>query len=170
MTMPPTYIQISAPIQPGNSGGPIVDENFTAIGIATASLRSLVALKSYGALPQNVNFGIKIAPILPFLTFDLPKNPKYRATSLKDVINSTILIKPLEGRKKIAVGNRKIGVFTQYTYYWDVFVWQLTSMVITLKDLESDEILGTVVHSGDHPSGKSGAIKIAMKELRKLFR
>ena len=165
----PTFIQISAPIQPGNSGGPIVNENFDAIGVATASMRSFVALKLHGALPQNVNFGVKIATVLPFLTFDLPKKPELKANSLKEVISATVLIKPLEGRKKISKGKRKVGVFLQYTYRWDVIVWQLNSMVITLKDLENGSVLGKVVHSGNHPSGKSAAVEIAMKELRKLF-
>jgi hypothetical protein len=165
----PTFIQISAPIQPGNSGGPIVDENFDAIGIATASMSTLFALKSYGELPQNVNFGVKVATVLPFLTFDLPHEQKFKAKSLKEVISATVLIKPMPGRKKITTGKRKVGVFLQYTYRWDVIVWQLNSMVITLKDIENGSVLGKVVHSGDHPSGKSAAVEIAMKELRKLF-
>jgi hypothetical protein len=53
------YFQFSAPIQPGNSGGPIVNEKYEVIGIATAKLNELSTLLSTGSLPQNVNFGVK---------------------------------------------------------------------------------------------------------------
>jgi hypothetical protein len=165
----PTFIQISAPIQPGSSGGPIVDSKFNAIGIATSSLRSIKMLESYGALPQNVNFGVKIGSILPFLTFELPQAPALKADSLKSFVKSTVLITPKNEKLRKSKAKRKIGIFYSYSSYWDVFVWQLTSMTITVKDLEDGTILGKVVHSGDHPAGKSGALEIAMKELRKFL-
>ena len=54
----PAYFQVSLPIQPGNSGGPLFDERGEVIGITTASL-SLLAIESMGAIPQNVNYAIK---------------------------------------------------------------------------------------------------------------
>ncbi len=38
------YIQISAPIQPGNSGGPLLDENGNLVGIVTSKLNVIAAL------------------------------------------------------------------------------------------------------------------------------
>jgi serine protease Do len=53
------FVQISAPVQPGNSGGPIVDQSGNVIGIATSKLNALAVLKVTGDIPQNINFGVK---------------------------------------------------------------------------------------------------------------
>ena len=54
----PAFFQVSLPIQPGNSGGPLFNERGEVIGITTASLSSL-AIDAMGAIPQNVNYAIK---------------------------------------------------------------------------------------------------------------
>ena len=59
--------QISIPIQPGNSGSPLVDMHGNVIGIVAASLKADVAFKSSGALPQNVNYAVKSAYLLALL-------------------------------------------------------------------------------------------------------
>lgn len=52
------YLQISTPLQPGNSGGPVVDRSGSALGVATAVLGSRFA-ENTGILPQNVNFAVR---------------------------------------------------------------------------------------------------------------
>ncbi|GGF45940.1 serine protease [Azorhizobium oxalatiphilum] len=52
-------LQFTAPIQPGNSGGPIVDESGLVIGVTQAKVNEMAALRASGTFPQNVNFGIK---------------------------------------------------------------------------------------------------------------
>jgi serine protease Do len=54
-----SQIQLTAPIQPGNSGGPIVDSSGAVVGLSVAKLDDRVALRELGSLPQNVNFGIR---------------------------------------------------------------------------------------------------------------
>jgi S1-C subfamily serine protease len=54
----PAFFQISVPVQPGNSGGPLFNERGEVIGITTASLSSL-AMDAMGAIAQNVNYAIK---------------------------------------------------------------------------------------------------------------
>ncbi len=56
----PTSFQISTPIQPGNSGGPLVLKNGHVVGIVIATLNASAALGSSGQLPQNVNYAVKI--------------------------------------------------------------------------------------------------------------
>jgi hypothetical protein len=59
--------QISVAVQPGNSGGALVNSVGNAVGIVTARLSDKVALETSGALPQNVNYAIKGSYVLSFL-------------------------------------------------------------------------------------------------------
>jgi len=55
----PKEYQISVPVQPGNSGGPLVDMNGNVVGIVVAKLNDIAVLAASGDLPQNVNYAIK---------------------------------------------------------------------------------------------------------------
>jgi S1-C subfamily serine protease len=57
------YVQISAPVQPGNSGGPLLDQNGNLVGMVTAKLQ----LARSGDLPQSVNFALNASIIAFFL-------------------------------------------------------------------------------------------------------
>jgi TPR repeat protein len=61
------YFQISVPVQPGNSGGALVDEHGNVIGIVSAKLDASAALAASGALPENVNYAVKSSFLLGFL-------------------------------------------------------------------------------------------------------
>jgi len=63
----PRYFQISVPVQPGNSGGALVDERGNVIGIVSAKLDASAALAASGALPENVNYAVKSSFLLGFL-------------------------------------------------------------------------------------------------------
>jgi S1-C subfamily serine protease len=62
----PRYFQISVPVQPGNSGGALVDERGNVIGIVSAKLDAGAALAASGALPENVNYAVKSSFLLSF--------------------------------------------------------------------------------------------------------
>jgi Trypsin-like peptidase domain len=62
-----TLLQITAPIQPGNSGAPVLDKSGHVVGLAVGSLDSVKWLGVTGTLPQNVNFAINARTILTFL-------------------------------------------------------------------------------------------------------
>ena len=54
-----TNIQIDAALQPGNSGGPIINEYGNVVAVAVAKLDLKFALEEFGTVPENTNFGIK---------------------------------------------------------------------------------------------------------------
>ena len=43
-------------MQPGNSGGALVDERGNVVGVVSAKLNARAALASSWALPENVNY------------------------------------------------------------------------------------------------------------------
>jgi S1-C subfamily serine protease len=61
------YMQISAPVQPGNSGGPVLDMGGAVIGVVTYKLNALETMKAAGDVPQNVNFALKASILRLFL-------------------------------------------------------------------------------------------------------
>ena len=87
------HFQISAPIQPGNSGGALVDERGNVIGVVVAKLNQRAALATSGALAENVNYAVKSSYLLSFLE-SVPdvaaklKEPGTQARRFEDVVKS----------------------------------------------------------------------------------
>lgn len=55
----PRLFQISVPVQSGNSGGPLVNQDGNVVGIVVSKLSAVKLLKETGDLPQNVNYAVK---------------------------------------------------------------------------------------------------------------
>jgi S1-C subfamily serine protease len=60
-------LQISAAIQPGNSGGPLLDTSGLIVGVVSAKLDGLRVARATGNIPENINFAIKTGAIRDFL-------------------------------------------------------------------------------------------------------
>ena len=58
--------QFTAPVQPGNSGGPVLDQDGQVIGVVQSKL-STAAAAFLGDIPQNVNFAIRGSVVRSFL-------------------------------------------------------------------------------------------------------
>jgi serine protease Do len=52
-------MQISAPVQPCNSGGPVLNGAGQVVGVVVARLSDSYAIETFGSVPQNVNFAIR---------------------------------------------------------------------------------------------------------------
>jgi S1-C subfamily serine protease len=61
------HLQISAPVQPGNSGGPLLDMRGQVIGVVVSKLNAGQIARQTGDIPQNVNFAVKHTEALEFL-------------------------------------------------------------------------------------------------------
>ncbi len=84
----PRAWQISVPVQPGNSGGPLLDENGNLVGVVVSKL-GLEAAKAMGDLPQNVNYAVKssyaLALLEPYLGSDVLK-PNQGKPNFEDMV------------------------------------------------------------------------------------
>ena len=72
-------IQIDAALQPGNSGGPVLNEKGALIGIASAGLNKLLMAKEAKYIPENVNFAVASPIVVNILK---SKKIKYTTPSM----------------------------------------------------------------------------------------
>ena len=52
-------LQMTAPVQPGNSGGPLLDMAGNVVGVIVSKLDALGVAKETGDIPQNINFAVQ---------------------------------------------------------------------------------------------------------------
>jgi S1-C subfamily serine protease len=86
----PRQWQISVPVQPGNSGGPLFDEAGNVIGVIVAKLNAIKAAKFTGDLSQNVNYAVKSAPALQLLAPYSEKLARERQVNPSDKVENVV--------------------------------------------------------------------------------
>ncbi len=89
--------QISIPIQPGNSGGPVVTDSGRLIGMVTSSAAVAYFYRKTKVLPQNVNWATKLINVRTLLgnsyQFADKELPKDRTELIKEVSKATCKIR-----------------------------------------------------------------------------
>ena len=59
--------QLTAPIQQGNSGGPVIGDDGAILGVVVSKLDAIAVAAATGDLPQNVNYAVHGAVLRAFL-------------------------------------------------------------------------------------------------------
>ena len=82
------FYQISAAVQQGNSGGPLLNQQGEVIGVVSSKLNAINILKEHGDLPQNVNFAVKYPYISAMLDAAnvLPTKSQKKTNKIEDAI------------------------------------------------------------------------------------
>jgi S1-C subfamily serine protease len=84
------FVQISAPVQPGNSGGPVFDTNGHVIGVVVAKLDALRVAQFTGDVPQNVNFAVHWSVVRALLD---EQGVKYKKLPSQQAISTSAIAK-----------------------------------------------------------------------------
>lgn len=97
------FMQMSAPVQPGNSGGPLLDQAGNVVGVVTAKMNAIKMAKYTGDIPQNVNFALKaslVRDMLEVKDIDYETASSKRELKTVDIFDKakkfTVLVKCLQ--------------------------------------------------------------------------
>ena len=90
-------MQISAPVQPGNSGGPLLDQAGNIVGVVTAKMDAIMMAQLTDDIAQNVNFALKASLVRDMLEV---KEIDYETASSKEEQNTADIF---EQAKKFTV-------------------------------------------------------------------
>jgi serine protease Do len=78
----PDTLTISAPVQPGNSGGPLLANDGTLLGVVVARLDGLRVAEQTGSLPENINYAVAGPALLGFLREEGVSLPRHEGAAL----------------------------------------------------------------------------------------
>ena len=90
-------VQITVPIQPGNSGGPLVNEAGQLVGIITSSAAEDAFQQEVGATPQSINWAVKADYAAPLLPPHPPARPMTRAQAIALTHDAVCFVMALHG-------------------------------------------------------------------------
>ena len=88
----PRLFQISNPLQPGNSGGPLFNSKGDLVGIVVSSLNAKYFYENAGIIPQNVNFAVKasylqsIISVIPEGDEAIKRKNSFKSDSMENLI------------------------------------------------------------------------------------
>ncbi|MBG6209248.1 S1-C subfamily serine protease [Labrenzia sp. EL_126] len=81
------HFHLSAPVQPGNSGGPVLDASGSIIGTVVAKLDAMATLELAGTLPENINFAVR-GNMMAALMASVNVEPTYSSSEAGTIKNA----------------------------------------------------------------------------------
>jgi serine protease Do len=167
----PNQLQVSAEIQPGNSGGPLLDREGLVIGVIQQTINPWrVAQATGGALPQNINFSLKGEPVIEFLRragafdalrFDQPATPEQASHGVAKVLAGQV---PDDSSRR-----DKMVVRLNYVSVWDVW-YRFRLFVLSAYDFDTQETLFAAGQTHDNMvSNEDVVIRETLEQFRKAI-
>jgi S1-C subfamily serine protease len=74
-----SMLLISVPAQPGSSGSPLLTMDGTVVGVVTAGTKEEEFMRDHGALPQNLNWAVKMEYATPL--YERPRAASERSAA-----------------------------------------------------------------------------------------
>ena len=169
----PKRIQISAEVQPGNSGGPLLDSNGVVIGVIQQTINPWsVAQASGGSLPQNINFALKTESLFEFIQASNPDVYAGLDTSGTKGLASAVhgVVKVQEGHVMSDEDRKsKMVVEVSYVSIWDIW-YRFRVFVLTAYDLDTGEALFAAGQGRDNiVSTEEKVIKDTVRQFKKAI-
>jgi len=169
----PDYVQISAEVQSGNSGGPLLNNRGEVIGLVTATLNPLNVLARTGtSLPQNVNFAAK-GPIVREFLASAGISPRIAeaaedSTTFERVKESVVLVRagniPSDADRQ-----KEMLCSVKYVYFWDMW-HRFRAFQLDFVDLKKGELILRVGQYGDKVfTGEDAVIDRVLEEVQTKF-
>lgn len=188
----PRLFQISNPIQPGNSGGPLINSNGELVGIVVASLNAKYFYETIEVIPQNVNFSIKsdyllnLVSMLPEASEIVQRKSLLGAKKIEEQVEiiSPYVLKIIANVSPgdVAIDEEKTkrlsslgieGIFAGSVTGESSPLWVDTHLNITFTDLKQRKILWSVSAHDPRTFGWSMDIKssivFTVRQALKLF-
>jgi S1-C subfamily serine protease len=166
----PDYVQVSAEIQPGNSGSPLLNSNGQVIGLIQMTLSTKTAMDNTGGiLPQNVNFAIKTTKIKEFINNCPCKNQiviqEGGKMDFNDVTGSIVQIR--SGIIPIGFKDEpKLVCGISYLSFWDLW-YRFQYFDIVFVDFDTQEVLLRAGQYKDNPfSNEDGTLNNVFNEIK----
>jgi hypothetical protein len=104
-------IQFDAALQPGNSGGPIIDNNGNVVAVAVSKLNRKFTLENFDVIPENTNFGIV-------------------SGAVKNILDSNNVVRPVANQSELSK-ERLRKMMSSGTYY--ISCWMTQAQIELLK-------------------------------------
>lgn len=166
----PNQIQFSAGVQPGNSGGPLFDNDGVVVGVVTGTLNPWKMVQSTGgALPQNVNFAVKANVILNSIKSSNEAIYKKISTNHNSTIEQieSSVVKIRSGIISEELENKpKLVAELNYKSIWDIW-YRFRLFVVSVYDFDTQDLLFHAGQGYDNlVSSEDVVIKDTMAKVR----
>jgi serine protease Do len=169
----PEQLQISAEVQPGNSGGPLFNQNGETVGMITSSLNAMNILARTGAsLPQNVNFALKVEAIRDFLSkagIGVREPASVKEPEPFDRVKASVVLVRAGDVAARTPSSDLLSCQVRYQYFWDIW-YRFQTFELVFRDVKNGEVVLRAGQYGDNAfSGEEAVIDKVTDEVRAKF-